>query len=169
MGPGNMVTLPADSPFRQKIHISVTIEGKTCQMEVDSGSATSLASWSTMKRLVLRLAKNRLAPCDIQLRDYQGKPIPVVGCGDFRVKFKNFSVKLPLLIVEAPFPSLLGLNWFAALGLSIHRVNAIRSDELDSLVKEFPTVFDGKLGCYKGMPMSFSLDPWYPPCRLKPW
>lgn len=164
----NMVSAAAHVPLRQKIFISVAIEGKPCQMEEDSGSATSLASWSTVKRLVPRLAKNRLTPCDVHLRDYQGRSIPVVGCGHFRVRFKNFSGKLPLVIVEAPLPSLVGLNWFEALGLTIHGVNAIHSDELDSLVTEFPSVFDGKLGCYKGTPVSFTLDPQCPPRRLKP-
>lgn len=105
-------------PGKQKIHLTVHIEGKPCVMEVDTGSATSIVSWSTLKWLVPSMSKRRLSPCDLFLRDYQHNSIPVAGCGDFRVNFKEFSGRLPLIVVDGPLPSLLGLNWFDALGLT---------------------------------------------------
>lgn len=44
----------SDKLMRQKIHLNIHIEGKPCLMEVDTGSATSLVSWSTIKRLVVK-------------------------------------------------------------------------------------------------------------------
>lgn len=146
-----------------KITLSVTIEGRPCPMEVDMGSANSIVSWSMIKRMVPHMAKRHLEPCRLQLQDYQGNPIAIVGTGHFRVQFKDFCGRLPLVVVEAPLPSLLGLNWFQALGLQIQGVHALQMAELDMLVQEFPAVFDGKLGCYKGPPVSFSLDPMVPP------
>lgn len=73
-----------------------------------------------------------------------------------------------MVIVDGPLLSLLGLNWFDALGLTFQGVNSIQSSELYTLINEFHTVFNGKLGCYNGTPVSFSLDPKFPPHRLKP-
>lgn len=69
--------------------------------------------------------------------------------------------------MDSLLPSLLGLNWFDTLGLTIHGVNAIRSSELEALCKEFPPVFDDKLGKYNRTPVSFSLNPQVQPKRLK--
>lgn len=112
-------------------------------MEVDTGSATSIVSWNTVKQLVPRISKRQLKPCSLLLRDYKGSPIPIVGSGKFKAQFKKFSGWLSLGVVDDSLPSLLGLNWSEALGLTIHGINSIRSNELESFIKEFPAVFDG--------------------------
>lgn len=76
--------------------------------------------------------------------------------------------RLALVIVDGALPSLLGHNWFEALGITLHGINAIHSSELDTLSKEFPAVFSNTLGKYTGTPVSFSIDPAIPPRRLKP-
>ncbi|KAJ7332567.1 hypothetical protein JRQ81_014747 [Phrynocephalus forsythii] len=54
---------------------------------------------------------------------------------------------------------LLGLEWFAPLGLEVTRVPSISDPNVD--------VFDGTLGQYTGTPISFSLDPLIFPICLK--
>uniref|UniRef100_A0A670K393 CCHC-type domain-containing protein n=1 Tax=Podarcis muralis TaxID=64176 RepID=A0A670K393_PODMU len=44
-----------DSPTRRKLNVTVLIEGAPCDMEIDTGSALSIVSWSTIKRLVPRV------------------------------------------------------------------------------------------------------------------
>ncbi|CAI5783288.1 Hypothetical predicted protein [Podarcis lilfordi] len=63
-------------------------------MEIDTRSALSIVSWSTIKRLVPRVSKRQLDSYRVHLRDYQGNDIPVVGVGRFRIAFKDFSVLL---------------------------------------------------------------------------
>ncbi|KAG8128324.1 hypothetical protein E2320_015184, partial [Naja naja] len=53
----------------------------SCRMEVDTGSALSIISWSTLKQLLPRMTKRGLQRCDLTLHDYQGKGIPVLGKG----------------------------------------------------------------------------------------
>ncbi|XP_032081537.1 uncharacterized protein K02A2.6-like, partial [Thamnophis elegans] len=60
-----------------------------------------------------------------------------------------------------------GLEWFSALGLTIEGVHRVVSLPVDSVLDEFSDVFDGKLGCYKGTPISLCLDPQVAPVRLK--
>ncbi|CAI5771466.1 Hypothetical predicted protein [Podarcis lilfordi] len=71
-----------------------------CDMEIDNGSARSIVSWSTIKRLVPRVFKRQLDSHCVHLRDYQGNGIPVVGVGQFRIAFKDFSGLLRLVVVE---------------------------------------------------------------------
>uniref|UniRef100_UPI0010A03C36 uncharacterized protein K02A2.6-like n=1 Tax=Podarcis muralis TaxID=64176 RepID=UPI0010A03C36 len=151
-----------------KLNVTVLIEGAPCDMEIDTGSALSIVSWSTIKRLVPRVSKRQLDSHRVHLRDYQGNDIPVVGVGRFRIAFKDFSGLLRLVVVEGQRPSLLGLDWFDALGLEVTGINCISNAETEGLVKDFAEVFDGTLGQYTGTPISFSLDPQVAPIKLKP-
>ncbi|XP_026530731.1 uncharacterized protein K02A2.6-like, partial [Notechis scutatus] len=64
---------------------------------------------------------------------------------------------------------LLGLQWFAPLGIEVTGVNhTTEADWEQQLARDFQEVFDGTLGKYKGPPISFSLDPNVAPIRLKP-
>ncbi|XP_026546053.1 uncharacterized protein K02A2.6-like, partial [Notechis scutatus] len=64
---------------------------------------------------------------------------------------------------------LLGLQWFAPLGIEVTGINHIEeADWEQQLAKDFQEVFDGTLGKYRGPPISFSLDPNIAPIRLKP-
>ncbi|XP_032090813.1 uncharacterized protein K02A2.6-like, partial [Thamnophis elegans] len=75
--------------------------------------------------------------------------------------------KLPILIVRDDLPALLGLDWFPALGLSIGGVHRVVPSSIEDILRDFADVFDGQLGCYKGTPISLSLDPQVAPIRLK--
>ncbi|XP_032067723.1 uncharacterized protein K02A2.6-like [Thamnophis elegans] len=154
--------------LQKKIQLTVTVEGKPCEMELDTGSATSIVSWSTIKSLLPQLSKRQLQDCNLTLRDYQGNLIPVIGTRKVRVQFKGFDGRLPLIIVEGRLPSLLGLDWFQSLGLQISGIHHLSESALDCLVAEFPAVFDGSLGKYTGTPVSFNLDPSVQPVRMKP-
>lgn len=135
---------------------------------VDVGPATSIVFWSTLKWIMPWIAKRHLKLCPLILRDYQGSSIPIMGSGKFRVQFKKFSGHLLLVVIYGSLPSLLRLNCFEALRLTKQGINSINSTELKTLIKEFPTVFNGKLGTYTGTPISFNLNPQVAPHQLKP-
>lgn len=158
----------ANVALGNKIYFNVHLEGAPCSMAVDTGSAKSVVSWATIKHMMPTISKKRLSPCYIQLWDYQGNAIPIVGSSKFRVTTPNFNVRLPLIVVQGNLPSLLGLDWFDALGLGVSSINTTTADDLGSLTEEFATVFDGQLGKYIGTPISFNLDPQVPPIHLKP-
>ncbi|XP_053229066.1 uncharacterized protein K02A2.6-like, partial [Podarcis raffonei] len=71
-------------------------------------------------------------------------------------------------VVKGPYISLLGLAWFGPLGLAVTGVNHTSLQvDVDAICKEFPGVFDGKLGQYTGPPIALQLDPAVRPVRLK--
>ncbi|KFD50051.1 hypothetical protein M513_09011 [Trichuris suis] len=121
-----------------KIHITVRIEGKPCTMEIDSGS------------------------------DFSKNAIELKGYCEVGVAYKCRRAKLRLLITESDGESLLGLQWFSPLGLSIQGVHQIHSTvTIKSLLEEFSDVFKEDLGTYKGPKVTLPLDPKVLPIRLR--
>ncbi|KAL1420804.1 hypothetical protein MTO96_023797 [Rhipicephalus appendiculatus] len=138
-------------------------------MEVDSGSTYSIISDATARRIFPNGCVPNLQPLHIIMRDYQANRIAVRGIGTVRVQFKDFDGQLCLVIVKGKRPSLLGLDWFPALGIDITGVQHIHQlpSSLDSIFKDFAPVFDETLGCYKGPPVHFALNPDVVPIRLE--
>ncbi|XP_058038703.1 uncharacterized protein K02A2.6-like [Ahaetulla prasina] len=137
-------------------------------MEIDTGSSVSIIAWHTISRLVPSLKKHQLDRARLKLHDYQGNHIPILGSGYFQVQYKNFNDRLRIIIVDGILPSLLGLEWFDALGLVITGIHALASDHFSDLFQEFSDIFSKELGKYKGSPISLNLDPSIAPIRLKP-
>ncbi|XP_058031613.1 uncharacterized protein K02A2.6-like [Ahaetulla prasina] len=123
-----------------KIFLTVNLEGAPCKMEVDTGSSKSLISWTTLKRLLPKFSKNHLSQCPVRLRDYQGHPIPILGCNLFNVSHGRFTGRLPLIIVKGSLPSLLGLDWFEAFGLNVLGTHSTSADPFDDVLQEFSDV-----------------------------
>ena len=91
----------------------------------------------------------------------------MAGVGTFSVRFKQRHARLPLVVVEGRRTSLLELNWFQPLGITIEGINSLRETSLEDIYRDFPEVFDRSLGCYTGPPVSLQLDPAVAPIRMK--
>ncbi|XP_060545570.1 uncharacterized protein K02A2.6-like [Pantherophis guttatus] len=152
----------------EKTYTTVEIEGRECQMEIDTGSPISIMSWENLKKIIPSARKRQLQPQQRRLKDYQGNRIPVKGRGEFQVQYGEFTEKLPLTIVSDNLPSLLGMDWFRALGMGFTGVRNVRSTLKEDLMQEFQDVFDERLGKYVGTPILFNLNPNIAPIRLKP-
>ncbi|XP_026574490.1 uncharacterized protein K02A2.6-like, partial [Pseudonaja textilis] len=165
---GDRVVIP-ETLQKRKIRVKVTIENKPCIMEVDSGSSLSMVSWKTLKQLIPNIRRQDLSSQRLILKDYQGNRIPVAGTRHFQVSFKGHNAILPLTIVDRDRPSLLGLQWFAPLGIRMAGIHHTEDDDWEAaLVHDFREVFNESLGKYKGSPISFNLRPDIAPIRLKP-
>ncbi|XP_060126555.1 uncharacterized protein K02A2.6-like [Zootoca vivipara] len=154
-------------PICEKIRVAVIIQGIPCEMEVDSGSALSVISAETYHHICQKGGAPCLKPFEVILTDFQGKHVPIQGIGTFTVQFKHFSGPLQLVVVEGHHTSLLGLNWFDALGIHITGVQHISQSSYEAICDEFAAVFDVSMGCYKGPPVALSLNPAVVPIRMK--
>ncbi|KAL3218078.1 hypothetical protein MRX96_006058 [Rhipicephalus microplus] len=148
-------------PGTKKIHVAVEIEGVECEMEVDSGSTFSLISEATARKIFPNGRIPKLKQLDVIMKDYQGNCIAVQGMATVTVKFRGFAGPLKLVIVKGQRQSLLGLDWFPALGFKVTGVH--RMDELatafDKLFEEFAVVFDGGTGVLQGTTCEVGLEP----------
>nr|XP_028571635.1 uncharacterized protein K02A2.6-like [Podarcis muralis] len=154
-------------PICEKIRVAVIIQGTPCEMEVDSGSALSVISAETYHHICQKGGAPCLQPFEVILTDFQGKQVPIQGIGTFTVQFKHFSGPLQLVVVKGHHTSLLGLNWFDALGIHITGVQHIGQSSYEAICDEFAAVFDVSLECYKGPPVALSLNPAVVPIRMK--
>lgn len=68
----------ASDNLKKKFFLSVLIEDRPCQMELDTGSSVSIISWATLTKLVPSMVKSRLTASRLRLRDYQGNHIPII-------------------------------------------------------------------------------------------
>ena len=150
----------------KKIKVTVHINGKPCEMEIDTGSSYSIISRSTLSALG-KQAFPKLRPLGVRLTDFQENRVPVAGIGRVDVVFKNHRTELPVVVAEGNRTSLLGLDWFLPLGISLIGINGLQTAPLDSVFQEFVAVFDGTLGCYKGLPISICLDPAVNPIQMR--
>uniref|UniRef100_A0A5S6Q373 RNA-directed DNA polymerase n=1 Tax=Trichuris muris TaxID=70415 RepID=A0A5S6Q373_TRIMR len=150
-----------------KVHIEVQIQGRPCTMEVDSGSDFSVISMKTYSNL-WPVRGPVIQPFTSRIRDYQKNPIQLKGYCEVKVAYKCYEEKLRLLVAKGDRASLLGLEWFTPLGLSIQGVHQTHSeDSIQALLEEFADVFKEDLGTYKGPKVTLPIDPKVPPIRLK--
>ncbi|XP_058020550.1 uncharacterized protein LOC131188905 [Ahaetulla prasina] len=136
----------ASTRLEKKIFTKTYIEGVQCKMEVDTGSSIMIMSWDTIARDLPDIAKRQLQPQKLRVQDYQGNRIPVRGVTSVRVKYGQFKKTLPITIVDGNLPSLLGLDWFRALGMGITGVHRSGVKLKDKLLREFEDVFQDSLG-----------------------
>ncbi|XP_060106178.1 uncharacterized protein K02A2.6-like, partial [Heteronotia binoei] len=160
-----VLNLPLATP--DKIKVAVLIEGNPCQMEVDSGSSISHIAEETLRELCPR-QRLQLRPANFILRDFQKNPVQIAGWARVQVERGSFYGPLDILVVKRQLATLLGLAWFKPLGIRVEGVGQTLTPRgFGEICQEFPDVFDGSLGSYKGPAISLPLDPTVRPIRLK--
>ncbi|XP_060116324.1 uncharacterized protein K02A2.6-like, partial [Heteronotia binoei] len=151
----------------RKIKMAVLIEGNPCQMEVDSGSSISIIAEETLRKLCPP-QRLQLRPANFILRDFQKNPVQIAGWARVQVERGSFYGPLDILVVKRQLTTLLGLAWFKPLGIRLEGVGQTLTPRgFGEICQEFPDVFDGSLGSYKGPAISLPLDPTVRPIRLK--
>ncbi|XP_058020965.1 uncharacterized protein LOC131189120 isoform X1 [Ahaetulla prasina] len=131
----------ASTKVEKKIFTKPKIEGVRCRLEVDTGSAITIMSWDTLAKSLPSVAKRHLQAQRLRVHDYQGNRIPVRGTTSVRVEYGPYKKTLPITIVEGTLPSLLGLDWFRALGMGVTGIYKSDCNLKDILFNEFEDVF----------------------------
>lgn len=83
--------------------VSLEINGKLLQMEIDTGASLTLVSERTFRECWPTL---KLAHTGVKLHSYSGESVPVVGTADVTVKYESQVVTVPLIVVKGEGPSL---------------------------------------------------------------
>ena len=131
----------------QPIMVNIDIEGKTVEMEVDTGAAFSLISERTRKTLLpdLTLHNSR-----ILLKTYTDERIKVLGQLHVHVSYGEQKAPLVLLVVDGEGPTLLGRNWLRYIKLDwkhIHRMAKSHGEtQVEDLMEKHTDLFKDELG-----------------------
>ena len=131
---------------------TVTIEGKSLCMEVDTGASVSLISRKTFEELWAGNSAPVLQPSSARLKTYTGEEIGVVGSITVTAQSNGEEARLPLLVVEGTGPSLLGRDWLSRLRLDWKKILSVHTHRsLDSILEAHEAVFKPELGTLRGM------------------
>uniref|UniRef100_A0A5S6QL73 RNA-directed DNA polymerase n=1 Tax=Trichuris muris TaxID=70415 RepID=A0A5S6QL73_TRIMR len=163
----NSVKSGTESP----ILAHVRINDKPLTMEVDSGSACSLISERVFRQLKLQNVR-QTHPAKV-LRTWSRETLDARSQIEVKVQFSSQKCRLPLLVVKGLGASLLGRDWFQALGISVLGVNQVIRKCYDSLLSRYSALFNEDINAYRGPPVSIELEcgatPKFLKCRPVPF
>ena len=127
--------------------VSLEIENRTLQMELDTGAAFSVISEATCQA---SFADVKLRKSNILLKTHTDERIPVIGKLHLHVWYGEQRAPLVLLVVAGDGPSLLSRNWMKYIRLDWKSIHAIshsnKSPELADLLRQHSATFTDELG-----------------------
>ena len=129
------------------------VDGKSLQMEIDTGASLTLVSEQTFRSL---WPNSTLNGSRITLSSYGGESIPVLGTVDVHVEYGDQEAVLPLLVVKGKGPSLLGRNWLDKLNW--YEIFWVHNASPNELLEKHRVVFDSDLGTAKGFKAKIIVD-----------
>eukprot|EP00731_Ephydatia_muelleri_P001691 Em0001g1691a len=123
--------------------VSVLVDGKALEMEVDTGASVSLIS----------------------------EAIKVIGAIDVAAGYQDQREKLRLIVVAGDGPSLLGRDWLKSLRVKwdqLYKVKGTSDLTLQKVLDRHSLLFKDELGTIKGVTAKIYMDPAAHPQFFKP-
>ena len=157
-------TLPktSENPYK----VTLTIEGKSVQMEIDTGASLSLVSEHTYQELWPTASLQKTA---VKLKTYTGTPLKVLGLMYATVCYEQQTVTLPLLVVAGVGASLVGRNWLEKIILNWKAIHSVNIDQLQAVLNQYSEVFKPGVGTLKDYKAHIFIDSTVPPkfCKAR--
>ena len=131
------------------ICVNVQANGRTLDMEVDTGASLSIISEEVYLATWPEQERPPLEPSRVKLRTYSGDIIRAIGVVNISVTYVDQTFELSLQVVTCQGPTLLGRDWLRKLNLNwseLFRINRMSTLTLQSVLEKNKEVFDDKLG-----------------------
>lgn len=154
-----------------KFKITILIEGKPCTMELDTGAALSIISYSTFKRLCPHL---QLQATATRLRTYTGEIIKPKGTCVVRISYKRQSILDSLYVLDGKFDSIFGRNWLRKIKINWKEIHQIKDSgdnlklRMNQLITEYDDIFNSELGEIPNIKCSLKVSENATPIFIKP-
>ncbi|XP_064465284.1 uncharacterized protein K02A2.6-like [Ornithodoros turicata] len=153
-------------PDIPKFTVTLKVEGKRLNFEVNSGAACSIISEQTYRETWPHNPPE-LKKKTTCLRTWSGEGLRALGTTQVRVRFKTKDFILPLTVMRGTGCNLLGRDWFRPLNIRVSGIRHVQdSSQLHTLLK-YETVFVENIDGHKGAPVSLELKENAAPCFLK--
>lgn len=136
------------------------IDGKTIEMELDTGAAVSLISRELYDAQFCSLPLRQVS---IMLKTYTGEMISPQAVITVSVQMNKKRAKLPLYVVEGASPPLFGREWLRKIRIDWREIKMICEETLEGVLQRHSEVFKNKLGTLKGMEAAIILKPDHQP------
>ena len=160
----SLFNLPSNT--RSPLYVTVFVNKTPLTMEVDTGASFSVVSKATYDYLFSSLP---LQHCDVKLKTYTGKALPMFGQFVTDVQYKDQELPLLFIVSGKDGPSLLGRDWIYSLRLDWNTVFSLTDDNISTLLNKYSEVFNEELGSLKGFKAKLSVNdvnPIY--CKARP-
>ncbi|KAJ8021906.1 hypothetical protein HOLleu_39239 [Holothuria leucospilota] len=139
------------SKGRNPFNVTVTIDGKPLEMEVDTGASMTIIPEEVYQK---QFGHVPLQSTSLQFKTYSGEKLDVMGEGSVTVQYCQQKASLPLIVAKVKGqPPVLGRNWLEVLKLdwnSIFKMSSSQfqnaNSELDKILKEHSELFSKELG-----------------------
>ena len=145
---------------QQRIMLNITLNGKPVNMQLDTAADVTLVS----ENLAKSIPNVQITPSKVQLLDYSGNNIKVVGAMNVDVGYDQKQYKnLPVIVVEGQERSLFGLNWLEHIPLDWSNICSVKSrlleEDLSQVLEQSKEVFQDGIGTVKNACASLQLQP----------
>ena len=152
------------------LFVNVNIEGKTIQMEVDTGASMSVISEKIFQKCIPELT---IQPSNLKLKTFTWEIITPFGSAYVNVELDKQKYTLPLTIVPGDSPSLLGRDWLKLIRLdwpSLFQVKHSYNTNLQQILGQHTVVFEETMGLLKDFRVNIPVDSSVAPkfCKARP-
>ena len=127
--------------------LKVKINEHNVWVKPDTGADISVMSFSVFTQL----SNKDLKRTNCTLRGWLGPKITPLGSIELLVSWNGHDVRVVFMVIDHKFHTILGKTDSISLGIVKYNqknINSItQSSDVENLIKSYPNVFDGKLGC----------------------
>ena len=152
--------------------LTVLVDGKSLEMEVDTGASISLISERTLKTHWTKKDKPpALMRSAVKLSSYTGEAIKVLGVINVTAGYQDRKEHLKLIVVAGDGSSLLGQDWLKSLQIKWDRLYKVKGTSeltLKKVLYRHSLLFKDELGTIKGVTAKIYMDPATHPQFFKP-
>ena len=141
-------------------------------MQLDTGCAVTIVPKSFYDRYG---DGSELKPTSVVLNTYSGEKLYPLGKVDVQVGYENKIYTLPLIVTQEGTTPLFGRNWLKDIKLNWKNLGGvnhikpsvaststilpnIKEKSVDEVVHRFSGLFEEKLGCYVGTPITLTAE-----------
>ena len=107
--------------------VNLMLQGKTMQMEVDTGVTLSIMTHDTYRSMWEKSQAPAIKTSTANLCTYTGQRLNVVCVVEVNVQYNDQNATLSLVIVEGQGPSLLGRDWLSIIQLDWSQFNKVHA------------------------------------------
>ena len=133
------------------IVVTLELNSKSVDMEVDTGAAVSLMSEATQKKL---FPQAKLQKTTLRLQTYTAETLSVLGTLEVLVNYGNYTGKHTLVVVDGNGPTLFGRDWLIDIRLDWTSLGVANVKQqpltLQGLLTTYSDVFNEELGTLTG-------------------
>ena len=118
------------------IVVTMSVNSKSIQMQVDTGASLSIISKETFNY------NQTLQPTTIPLRTYTGECLTILGTIEVQVEHNSQSATLPVIVVEGDGPNLFEPNWYKKIRLNWSQIcNITPNLSLEKVLEDYSNSF----------------------------